>query len=148
MAALVDAGIVPAADIVVITPYRSNLVLIKKQLAEHQTLSDVAVYTTDEYHRYEGAAIFFVMVVTEDTGAIFVAHANRICVAITRHVEFLFVVGDIKTVDTGKLDGKKDRAMDRKEDVDGEDGLTVTVKYRIFRNMLKYFKDNKRVFNA
>lgn len=147
MAALVKASIVSSADIVAITPYKSNLKLLKKQLARHPALSGVTAYTTDSYQGREGAVVFFIMVVTKDTSPLFVAHANRICVAITRHVEFLFIVGDISTIETNRLNEKRNKVLDKTEDVAGEDGFEIAVKYRIFGDMLKYFKDNKRVFN-
>lgn len=145
MDALVGSGKVKARDIVVITPYRGNLKKLEAALARHPTLADVPVSSADSFQGREGLVVVFVMCVTKETGPLFVANINRICVAITRQVGALFVVGDIDTVDISQLDVKQNKSLDKVQDVDAEDGLEVPVRGRIFGLFLRFFVENRPV---
>ncbi|EAQ84087.1 hypothetical protein CHGG_10491 [Chaetomium globosum CBS 148.51] len=91
---LVNLG-VTTSDIVVITPYRANLDRLEKTLKAAGC--DVAVSTIDSRQGREGLVVVLALVVDRTTNPLFVVDPHRICVATTRHVGALFVVGDINS---------------------------------------------------
>ncbi|KAH7273747.1 hypothetical protein B0J15DRAFT_477939 [Fusarium solani] len=53
--------------------------------------------------------VVLVLCVTSETGPLFIANGNRICVGITRQIGALFVIGDIDTAppDTGSKENNQ-----------------------------------------
>ncbi|KAK3293556.1 P-loop containing nucleoside triphosphate hydrolase protein [Chaetomium fimeti] len=131
---LVGLG-VTTSDIVVITPYRANLKRL--EMALQAAGCDVAVSTTDSSQGREALVVVLALVVDRTTGPLFVADSHRICVATTRHVGALFVVGDINSArDT------KDRV---EEAVRSDEGQHLLLNRTAYRKFMQYFKDNRRV---
>ncbi|KAK4149281.1 hypothetical protein C8A00DRAFT_38130, partial [Chaetomidium leptoderma] len=127
-----------AEDIVVITPYRSNLVRLKLALA-NAGYNKVAVNTTDSFLAREGLAVIFTQVVdhTGTSGPLFVQDPYRICVSVTRHVGALFVVGDIHTISDSRALGE--------ESVRSDTGQQLLLKKTAYRDFLQYFVDHRRI---
>jgi len=103
-----NLGLRPASDdIVIITPYRENVRLLREELEKHPlaTCRTVSVNTADSFQGREGQVVVFVMCVSAGTGALFVAQPHRLCVGLTRHQMALFIVGDIHTKRDGPHQG-------------------------------------------
>jgi hypothetical protein len=130
---------IAAKDIVVITPYRANIKDLRASL-DSNGFKDVVLNTTDSFQGQEALVIIFVLCVTQETGPCFVADYHRICVGLTRHVDFLFVVGDIKTVSS-------DRVY-KNEMLKDDDGTQVKVTGDAFARMLKFFHEHHRVYSV
>ncbi|KAK4158648.1 hypothetical protein QBC43DRAFT_12750 [Cladorrhinum sp. PSN259] len=73
-------------DISVITPYRSNLDLVKSELPP-----GVQANTVDGIQGRETNYVVLVLVVDKSSGPEFVAGPNRIYISITRHIKNLFL---------------------------------------------------------
>jgi hypothetical protein len=130
---LVGLGIT-TSDIVVITPYRANL--NRLEIALQAADCDVAVSTADSYQGREGLVVVLALVVDSTTGPLFVADPHRICVAITRHVGALFVVGDINSASN-----TKDKT---EEAVRSDEGQHLLLNKTVYRKFMQYFKDNRK----
>ncbi|KAJ4192363.1 hypothetical protein NW767_010587 [Fusarium falciforme] len=98
---------------VVVSPYRATKAyleeLIRQRLdksakdsALYKGLSNVQVSTADSFQGKEAGVAIFLPTVTQESGPGFVKDAQRFIVGITRHVDFLFAVGDITTMDPVK----------------------------------------------
>ncbi|KAI8649465.1 AAA-12 domain-containing protein [Fusarium sp. Ph1] len=94
---------------VVVSPYRATKAylegLIRQRLdkstkdsALYKGLSDVQGSTADSFQGKEGGVAIFLTTVTQESGPGFVKDAQRFNVGVTRHVDFLSVVGDITTM--------------------------------------------------
>lgn len=95
-----NLGLRPASDdIVIITPYRENVRLLRETLEKHRLAScrTISVNTADSFQGRERQVVVFAMCVAWKTGALFVAQSRRLCVGLTRHQMALFIVGDIRT---------------------------------------------------
>ncbi|KAM0440830.1 hypothetical protein ACHAPT_000131 [Fusarium lateritium] len=139
---IIDCSL-PGKDFVIISPYRANLQRLQQALKEQSSslpdLADITVNTADSFQGREGQVVVLVLCVTKETGALFVANRNRICVGITRQVGALFVVGDIDTISPDT------HAKETSQTQEGDDGEVELVKTNIFRDFLRYFRDNHRV---
>ncbi|CAK7225828.1 hypothetical protein SCUCBS95973_005994 [Sporothrix curviconia] len=142
--ALVSSGVALASQIVVISPYRANVKELADVIAKRATLANVAVSSTDSFQGRESLISILVTCVTAETGPLFVANMSRMCVAITRHVGGLFVVGDVNTVGCDKRTAKPNMAQGA-QDTAEEDGVKMTTNMKMFKNFLGYFKQHKRV---
>ncbi|KAH6848227.1 P-loop containing nucleoside triphosphate hydrolase protein [Chaetomium sp. MPI-CAGE-AT-0009] len=131
---LVGLG-VTTSDIVVVTPYRANL--NRLEMALDAAGCDVAVNTIDSYQGREGLVVVLALVVDRATGPLFMQDPHRICVATTRHIGALFVVGDINSAR-----GTKDRA---EEAVRSDEGQHLLLNRTAYRKFMQYFKDHRRV---
>lgn len=125
---LLDLG-VNAADIVVITPYRANLARL--ELALVSSGCNVTVNTADSFQGREGLVVVLCLVVDRHSGPQFVADPHRICVATTRHVGAVFVVGDINSAKDVKDKGE--------ETVRSDVGQVVRLRQTAYRDFLQYF---------
>src|SRR5689334_7799222 len=79
-----------SARIIVITPYRAQVKLLKESLAGIGHTIEVA--TVDSFQGQEGEIVIVSTVRTQRIG--FVDSAQRLCVALTRAKRILRVVGD------------------------------------------------------
>lgn len=97
---------------VVVSLYRATKTyledLIKKHLADgarvsiRNSLKGVEVSTTDSFQGKEEAVAIFLTTVTKESGPGVVKDPRRFNVGVTRHTDFLFVVGDIATMDSNR----------------------------------------------
>jgi hypothetical protein len=85
-------------QIAIATPYKSNQRRLKRLLKG----SGVDVTTTDSYQGQENQVIFFVTV-AQGYGTPFIGSPNRLCVALSRHVGTLIVVGDRRVEGCGRI---------------------------------------------
>jgi hypothetical protein len=83
--------------------------------------------------------VVLVLCVTSETGPLFIANGNRICVGITRQIGALFVIGDIDTAppDTGSKENNQVQ--------EGDDGEADLIKSKVFQHFLQYFRENNHV---
>ena len=95
----------------------------------------MVVNTGDSFLGREGYVVIFTTVVTVKTGPLFVADPHRICVATSRHIGTLFVVGINTPRDIAACEGE---AGSVKNDL----GQTVSVKKTAFPALCRYFIDN------
>ncbi|EPE04320.1 dna helicase [Ophiostoma piceae UAMH 11346] len=86
------------SDITMITPYRLNLACLKESLTANGL--SIPVHTTDSFQGQEAPVIVVVLCTDRNSGPLFTAGQNRLCVATTRHSAALIIVGDIETVPT------------------------------------------------
>ncbi|GKT87164.1 DNA helicase [Colletotrichum tofieldiae] len=135
---MVDAsgGKIKPGDIGIISPYKAMNTHIVSLLDGHPSLKDhITVSTTDSFRGQERAFIFYVMTAERETTTGHVANRQRSVVGITRHMEFLCVVGGIET---GAQDRKKTTAVN-------EDGAVEVVDLGSLKTLLEWFKTKKRV---
>jgi superfamily I DNA and/or RNA helicase len=100
-------------DIVVITPYKAQLKLLKKLFravglsATVITEDSVLLATADSFQGWETAFVIWNAVVTRESGPGFVADKYRVCISITRHTERLIATIDsscINNSERGKVE--------------------------------------------
>ncbi len=84
-------------DIVIITPYKANIAALRRNF-DGQRFNGVDINSTDSFHGREASIVILVLVVNEVTGRKFVGNLYRICVGLTKHRDFLFVVGNVRTL--------------------------------------------------
>ncbi|KAK5659499.1 hypothetical protein OQA88_700 [Cercophora sp. LCS_1] len=100
---LLGSGLgITAGDIGIITPYRANMevmegVLARGDPADHPSRRNVQVDTADSFQGCERSIVIFVLTVNSVKGPQFVADPHRICLDLSRHRDFLFVIGDLDT---------------------------------------------------
>lgn len=119
---LVNCG-VELAEIMVIGAYRAEIVELRRVLPR-----GVLVTSADAVQGQERPYVLFVFATTKQAGAGFTQDPRRLCVSMSRHKNFLALIGDIDTVDHENF------VPANKDDV------------RIYlANIHKYFVVNKRV---
>lgn len=119
---LVNCG-VELAEIMVIGAYRAEVVELRRVLPR-----GVLVTSADAVQGQERPYVLFVFATTKQAGAGFTQDPRRLCVLMSRHKNFLALIGDIDTVDHENF------VPANKDDV------------RIYLvNIHKYFVVNKRV---
>ncbi|RMJ05216.1 hypothetical protein CDV36_014111 [Fusarium kuroshium] len=82
--------------------FRQRLDKSTKDSALYKGLSNVQVSTADSSQGKEADVAIFLTAVTQEFGPGFVKDARRFNVGVTCHVDFLFVIGDITTMDPVK----------------------------------------------
>ncbi|EEU41631.1 uncharacterized protein NECHADRAFT_87900 [Fusarium vanettenii 77-13-4] len=95
---------------VVVSPYRATKANLEglmgqrldkstKDSALYKGISNAEVSAADSFQGKKADVAIFLTTVTKESGPGFVIDARRFNVGVTRHVDFLFVVGDITTMD-------------------------------------------------
>ncbi|CAG7563847.1 unnamed protein product [Fusarium equiseti] len=133
----VDAVNFPPEKIVVITPYRANMLLIHTELKASLVLSNVQTATIEFYQGHENEIVILCLAVDRSTGPCFVAQPQRLNVATSRQKLFMAVFGDIQT-SIAQDAGTSIKAVT-------EEGTKTSVKPDIFNKFLKWFVANNRV---
>lgn len=135
---------------VVVSPYRATKTflegLIQQRMAALQPgplrngLSGIEVSTADSFQGKEEATAIFLTTVTQESGPGFVKDPRRFNVGITRHIDFVFVIGEIATMD---------RVKDAKEDVTPSDqGEQILASGKKMRDAYQWFRTKGRVVNV
>lgn len=103
-------------------------------------LSGIEVSTADSFQGKEEAVAIFLTTVTQESGPGFVKDPHRFNVCITRHTEFVFVIGEIATLD---------RFKDVKEGVTPSDqGEQILASGRKMWDAYQWFRTKGRVANV
>ncbi|RSL67576.1 hypothetical protein CEP53_002931 [Fusarium sp. AF-6] len=82
--------------------FRQRLDKSTKDASLYKGLSNVQVSTAHSFQEKEADVAIFLTTVTQESRPGFVKDARRFNVGVTRHVDFLFVIGDIITMDPVK----------------------------------------------
>ncbi|KAH9892222.1 P-loop containing nucleoside triphosphate hydrolase protein [Xylariomycetidae sp. FL2044] len=138
---IVDAGISPS-NIVTIVPYKAQLATYIKEVEPNKELAEATSSTIDSYQGKEKGIVIADMTRTESTGPGFLKDPQRLNVMLTRHTDFLFLVGDINLMGDNPL---IIRANERETIEHGDDGTTSYTSGRLLRKVLQWFKTKKRV---
>lgn len=105
----VEAKMMAADRIVVITPYKANVQVMDKMRSFYPTLAALPPCpTVDSFQGQEGDVCVVVLGTTKQSGPGFTTDSNRLNVAISRQKSGLIIVGDINT--TGAEDRAKNAA--------------------------------------
>lgn len=91
---------VPARDIAVITPYRTQVTVLRS-LLEQERDAGLEISTVDGYQGREKEVVVVDLVRCNDTGDLgFLTDTRRMNVALTRARRFLLIIGDSATIGT------------------------------------------------
>ncbi|KAK7424114.1 hypothetical protein QQX98_000724 [Neonectria punicea] len=145
LALIVSLTKVNVTKIVVISPYRATKAhledLIQRRLANvdkgsllEKGLRNVEVSTAHSFQGEEAVAIFLTTV-TRESGPGFVKDPRQFSVGITRHVDFVFLVGEIATMDDN---AKEDLTL-------SDQGGRVLASGKKMRDAYQWFRANGRV---
>lgn len=134
----VDAVNFPPVKIVVITPYRANMLLIHSELKGSLVLSKVQTATIESYQGHQNEIVVLCLAVDGNTGPCFVAQPQRLNVATSRHRLFMVVFGDIRTAATAEKTDKSIRTST-------EEGAKTAINSRMFVKCLNWFIEHNRV---
>lgn len=113
---LVQSTEIKPSDIVIITPYKANVVFMHSALKKpkYKTLEEMRLpATVDSFQGQEGEITIVVMGTTPKSGPGFTAQANRLNVMMSRQRSGLCIVGDINLggqrlgKSKGRIDGDK-----------------------------------------
>ena len=140
---------VDASRIVIIAPYKPNVVWGNRQLGRYPALQGIRpVQTADTFQGCEGDMAAVVFGTNQRSGPGFTSNENRLNVMITRQRSALLLVGDMEV--TGPLEGKgADKAANAaKKGVRtfGEDGEPMFVKAAMLREVLVRMHTSGRCF--
>ena len=133
----VDAVNFPPEKIVVITPYRANMLLIHSELKASLVLSKVQTATIESYQGRENDMVVLCLAVDRFTGPCFVAQPQRLNVATSRHRLFMVVFGDIQTSNAQEPDKSIKTVTD--------EGVKMSMKPRMLDKFFNWFVEQNRV---
>ncbi|KAM0414627.1 hypothetical protein ACHAPT_013530 [Fusarium lateritium] len=135
---------------VVVSPYRATKAyledLVKQRLAalstnkdspQYKSLSVMEVSTADSFQGKEAAVAIFLTTVTKESGHGFVKDPRRFNVGVTRHIDFVLVVGDITTMDPVNVTQETVAVSDQ--------GTRVMTGGKKMRDAYQWFRTKERV---
>ncbi|XP_062540843.1 NFX1-type zinc finger-containing protein 1 [Armigeres subalbatus] len=83
-------------DIVILTAYNGQMLHLVQERKSHEKLHGIRITVVDNYQGEEAKIILLSLVRSNDTGSIgFLAFRNRICVALSRARDGLYMVGNM-----------------------------------------------------
>ncbi|XP_055532191.1 NFX1-type zinc finger-containing protein 1-like [Wyeomyia smithii] len=83
-------------DIVILTAYNGQMLQLVQERKTHEKLHGIRITVVDNYQGEEAKIVLLTLVRSNDTGSIgFLAFRNRICVALSRAREGLYIVGNM-----------------------------------------------------
>uniref|UniRef100_A0A1Q3F3Y2 AAA+ ATPase domain-containing protein n=1 Tax=Culex tarsalis TaxID=7177 RepID=A0A1Q3F3Y2_CULTA len=83
-------------DIVILTAYNGQMLQMVQERKSHEKLHGIRITVVDNYQGEEARIVLLSLVRSNETGAIgFLAFRNRICVALSRAREGLYIVGNM-----------------------------------------------------
>ncbi|XP_053682990.1 NFX1-type zinc finger-containing protein 1 [Sabethes cyaneus] len=88
-------------EIVILTPYNGQMLQLVQERKSHEKLHGIRITVVDNYQGEEAKIVLLTLVRSNETGSIgFLAFRNRICVALSRAQEGLYVVGNMNLLAT------------------------------------------------
>ncbi|KAM0413566.1 hypothetical protein ACHAPT_013657, partial [Fusarium lateritium] len=131
-----------ATKFVVVSPHMATKTHLEGLIrANESARSNIQVSTADSFQGKEADVAIFLTTVTQESGGPVVCQgAAPVNVGITRHADFLFVIGDINAMDSSK-DSKEELMV-------SEQGGRVLASGRKMRDAYQWFRAKGRVVNV